>query len=85
MEAAVTALHARLRGHLKNHRSPHVARPQLDRGAFGLCTATIWEAFVMARAGAGDVVRRGRGVGIRPAMPRGPLDGGQLAQPEAGP
>jgi hypothetical protein len=85
MEAALTALHARLRGHHKNHRSPHVARLQLEHGAFGLCTATIREAFVMASAGAGDVVRGGRGVGISPAMPGGSLDGGLLAQPEAGP
>ena len=51
MESRLPALHARLRGHVKNHKSPHVARLQLEHGAFGLCAATIWEAIVMVRAG----------------------------------
>jgi D-serine deaminase-like pyridoxal phosphate-dependent protein len=33
-----------------------VARLQLEHGAFGLCAATIWEAIVMVRAGADDVL-----------------------------
>ena len=56
MEGQLPALHARLRGHVKNHKSPHVARLQLEHGAFGLCAATIWEAIVMVRAGADDVL-----------------------------
>jgi D-serine deaminase-like pyridoxal phosphate-dependent protein len=56
MEARLPTLHARLRGHVKNHKSPHVARLQLEHGAFGLCAATIWEAIVMVRAGADDVL-----------------------------
>lgn len=56
MESRLPALHARLRGHVKNHKSPHVARLQLEHGAFGLCAATIWEAIVMVRAGADDVL-----------------------------
>ncbi len=56
MESRLPSLHARLRGHVKNHKSPHVARLQLDHGAFGICAATIWEAIVMVRAGADDVL-----------------------------
>jgi len=56
MQARLPELHARLRGHVKNHKSPHVARLQLEHGAFGICAATIWEAIVMVRAGADDVL-----------------------------
>ena len=56
MEGRLPSLNARLRGHVKNHKSPHVARLQLEHGAFGLCAATIWEAIVMVRAGADDVL-----------------------------
>ncbi len=56
MESRLPELHARLRGHVKNHKSPHVARMQLEHGAFGLCAATVWEAIVMVRAGADEVL-----------------------------
>jgi D-serine deaminase-like pyridoxal phosphate-dependent protein len=56
MESRLPGLHARLRGHVKNHKSPHIARLQLEHGAFGICAATIWEAIVMVRAGADDVL-----------------------------
>ncbi len=56
MAARLPGLHARLRGHVKNHKSPHIARMQLAYGAFGLCAATVWEAIVMVRAGADDVL-----------------------------
>src|SRR5215210_3579191 len=56
MESRLPDLHARLRGHVKNHKSPHIARLQLQHGAFGICAATIWEAIVMVRAGADDVL-----------------------------
>ena len=56
MEGELAGLHARLRGHVKNHKSPHIARLQLEHGAFGLCAATIWEAIVMARAGCDDIL-----------------------------
>ncbi len=56
MQSRLPDLHARLRGHVKNHKSPHVARMQLEHGAFGLCAATIWEAIVMVRAGADEVL-----------------------------
>ena len=56
MQSRLPGLHARLRGHVKNHKSPHIARLQLEYGAFGICAATIWEAIVMVRAGADDVL-----------------------------
>ena len=56
MQSQLPALHARLRGHVKNHKSPHIARLQLEHGAFGICAATIWEAIVAVRAGADDVL-----------------------------
>jgi D-serine deaminase-like pyridoxal phosphate-dependent protein len=56
MRDRLPQLNARLRGHVKNHKSPHIARLQLEYGAFGLCAATVWEAIVMVRAGADDVL-----------------------------
>ena len=56
LQARLPELHARLRAHVKNHKSPHIARLQLEHGAFGVCAATIWEAIVMVRAGAEDVL-----------------------------
>ena len=56
MQARLPGLHARLRGHVKNHKSPHIGRLQLEYGAFGLCAATVWEAIVMVKAGADDVL-----------------------------
>lgn len=56
MQSRLPELNARLRGHVKNHKSPHIARLQLEHGAFGICAATIWEAIVMVRAGAEDVL-----------------------------
>ena len=46
---------AKLRAHIKVHKSPHIARMQIEEGAIGVGTATVWEAIVMARAGIGDV------------------------------
>ncbi len=65
MQARLPGLHARLRGHVKNHKSPHIARMQLEHGAFGLCAATVWEAIVMVRAGADDVLIANQLVGPR--------------------
>jgi D-serine deaminase-like pyridoxal phosphate-dependent protein len=46
----------RVRPHAKTHKSPIVARMQLDRGAVGLCCAKLAEAEVMADAGAGPLL-----------------------------
>ena len=44
-----------LRAHVKVHKSPHIARMQVEHGAIGVGCATVWEAIVMARAGIDDV------------------------------
>jgi 3-hydroxy-D-aspartate aldolase len=45
----------KLRAHVKVHKSPHIARMQIEAGAIGVGTATVWEAIVMARAGIKDI------------------------------
>jgi D-serine deaminase-like pyridoxal phosphate-dependent protein len=42
---------AELRPHVKVHKSPELARMQVDAGAIGVSTATVWEAMVMVQAG----------------------------------
>ena len=44
-----------LRAHVKVHKSPHIARLEVEQGAIGVGCATVWEAIVMARAGIRDV------------------------------
>ena len=46
---------AKLRPHIKVHKSPDIARMQIEAGAMGIGTATIWEAIVFARSGIDDV------------------------------
>ena len=45
----------KLRPHIKGQKSPGLARMQIEAGAIGVCTATVWEAIVMSRAGITDV------------------------------
>jgi D-serine deaminase-like pyridoxal phosphate-dependent protein len=45
-----------LRPHTKTHKTPEVARLQLDRGAVGLTVAKVGEAEVMANAGLDDIL-----------------------------
>jgi D-serine deaminase-like pyridoxal phosphate-dependent protein len=42
---------AKLRPHIKVHKSPELARMQVDAGAIGISTATVWEGIVMVRSG----------------------------------
>jgi D-serine deaminase-like pyridoxal phosphate-dependent protein len=44
-------LPADLRPHIKVHKSPELARLQVQAGAIGLSTATVWEAIVLVRSG----------------------------------
>jgi D-serine deaminase-like pyridoxal phosphate-dependent protein len=44
-----------LRAHVKVHKSPHIARLEVEYGAIGVGCATVWEAILMARAGIDDV------------------------------
>jgi D-serine deaminase-like pyridoxal phosphate-dependent protein len=55
MQAAADARGIRLRPHSKTHKSPLVARWQIDRGAAGICCAKLGEAEVFADAGVDDI------------------------------
>jgi len=48
---------AKLRPHIKVHKSPELARMQMEAGAcIGMTTATVWEAVVMAQGGIDDIL-----------------------------
>jgi D-serine deaminase-like pyridoxal phosphate-dependent protein len=49
-------LPAKLRPHIKVHKSVELARMTVDAGAVGIACATAWEAIVMARGGIADVL-----------------------------
>jgi D-serine deaminase-like pyridoxal phosphate-dependent protein len=55
VQQITTAAAMRLRPHAKTHKSPAIARWQLDRGAVGICCAKLGEAEVFANAGIGDI------------------------------
>jgi D-serine deaminase-like pyridoxal phosphate-dependent protein len=55
MQAGMRGIPTTLRAHVKVHKSPHIARLQVEHGAIGVGCATVWEAIVMARAGIDDV------------------------------
>jgi D-serine deaminase-like pyridoxal phosphate-dependent protein len=55
MQAEANAHGIRLRPHSKTHKSPLVARWQIERGAVGICCAKLGEAEVMAEAGIADI------------------------------
>jgi D-serine deaminase-like pyridoxal phosphate-dependent protein len=55
MQQAATARGLRLRPHAKTHKSPVIARWQIDRGAVGICCAKLGEAEVFAEAGVADI------------------------------
>jgi D-serine deaminase-like pyridoxal phosphate-dependent protein len=55
MQAAATARGIRLRPHTKTHKSPVVAKWQIDAGAAGICCAKLGEAEVFADAGIADI------------------------------
>jgi D-serine deaminase-like pyridoxal phosphate-dependent protein len=47
---------AALRPHAKIHKSPKLGRMQLEAGAIGLTTATVWEATAMVEDGLDDIL-----------------------------
>ena len=49
-------LPAKLRPHIKVHKSVELSRMTVDAGAVGVACATPWEAMVMARGGIADVL-----------------------------
>jgi D-serine deaminase-like pyridoxal phosphate-dependent protein len=44
-----------IRPHYKTHKSPELARRQVEAGAAGVSAATVWEAAVLAAAGLDDI------------------------------
>jgi len=55
VQQLATAAGMRLRPHAKTHKSPIVARWQIERGAVGVCCAKLGEAEVFADAGITDI------------------------------
>jgi D-serine deaminase-like pyridoxal phosphate-dependent protein len=55
MQAAANERGIRLRPHTKTHKSPLVAKWQIDRGAIGICCAKLGEAEVFAEHGFADI------------------------------
>src|SRR3979490_2056036 len=55
VQALATDAGVQLRPHAKTHKSPAVARWQLDAGAIGIACAKIGEADVFADAGVADI------------------------------
>jgi D-serine deaminase-like pyridoxal phosphate-dependent protein len=55
MASRIAAKGVALRPHAKTHKSPQIARLQIDRGARGLTVATLGEAEVFAANGFDDV------------------------------
>ena len=51
MADTLKGMPAKIRPHIKVHKSPELARMQVDAGAIGISTATVWEAVVMVRSG----------------------------------
>lgn len=55
MQSRASGAGIRLRPHAKTHKSPKIARMQIDAGAVGVCCAKVGEAEVFAAAGIEDV------------------------------
>ena len=63
MARRMAGLPAALRPHAKIHKSPIVGQMQLDAGAIGLTTATVWEAAALIDAGLSDVLIANQAIG----------------------
>ena len=55
----------RIRPHSKTHKSPVIARDQIDRGAVGVCCQKVGEAEVMVEGGVADILVSNQVVGGR--------------------
>jgi D-serine deaminase-like pyridoxal phosphate-dependent protein len=55
MQRTASARGLSLRPHAKTHKSPAIARLQIDRGAIGICCAKVGEAEVFAAQGIEDI------------------------------
>lgn len=56
MQAFLAGTQAGLRPHTKTHKSPIIARMQLEHGAVGVCAAKVSEAEVMFEAGITNIL-----------------------------
>jgi D-serine deaminase-like pyridoxal phosphate-dependent protein len=56
MASRFESMPANLRPHIKVQKCPELAKLQIEAGAIGVCTATVWEAIVMGRAGIKDIL-----------------------------
>jgi D-serine deaminase-like pyridoxal phosphate-dependent protein len=56
MQAMADGFGVRLRPHTKTHKSPEIARRQIEAGAAGITVAKVGEAEVMAGAGLEDIL-----------------------------
>jgi D-serine deaminase-like pyridoxal phosphate-dependent protein len=56
MAERLRGMKAQLRPHIKVQKSAELARMQIDAGAIGVCTATVWEAIDMRQSGIADVL-----------------------------
>src|ERR1700675_3535039 len=63
MARRMAGLPAALRPHAKIHKSPILGRLQLEAGAIGLTTATVWEASALVDAGLSDILIANQVVG----------------------
>lgn len=55
MQAAAGAGGAALRPHAKTHKSPDIARLQIEAGAVGICCAKLGEAEIFVESGIADI------------------------------
>ncbi|MGA2455824.1 MAG: alanine racemase [Solirubrobacteraceae bacterium] len=65
MARRMSSVPAALRPHAKIHKSPILGQMQIDAGAIGLTTATVWEAAAMIEAGIAEVLIANQVVGPR--------------------
>jgi D-serine deaminase-like pyridoxal phosphate-dependent protein len=72
MARRMSGLPAALRPHVKIHKSPILGRMQIEAGAIGLTTATLWEASAMVAEGLDDILVANQVVG--------PLKAAELAR-----
>jgi D-serine deaminase-like pyridoxal phosphate-dependent protein len=63
MAERMSGLPAALRPHAKIHKNPNLGRMQIEAGAIGLTTATVWEASAMVEAGLSDILVANQVVG----------------------
>jgi D-serine deaminase-like pyridoxal phosphate-dependent protein len=63
MATRMDTVPAALRPHAKIHKSPVLGRMQMEAGAIGLTTATVWEASAMVEAGLDDILVANQVVG----------------------